>query len=95
MFRSQDKFESRPSCLGNIYLILVVSYVLVYGFIGLRFVNKNNALRGVKTEETRKGNLLGGAQGYLGGIFGDTSLTQIQGKVWTNLRKYKNKLRKA
>ena len=52
------------------------------------------AQSGVKTEEIRKGRILGGVQGYLEGIFGDPSLTQIQGKTWKNLNKYKKNLRK-
>ena len=36
---------------------------------------------GVKTEEIRKGRILGGVQGYLEGIFGDPSLTKIPGKT--------------
>ena len=38
-------------------------------------------LSGVKTEEIRKGRILGGVQGYLEGIFGDPSLTRIPGKT--------------
>ena len=36
---------------------------------------------GVKTEEIRKGRILGGVQGYLEGIFGDPSLTKITGQT--------------
>ena len=35
----------------------------------------------------RKGRILGGVQGYLEGIFGDPSLTKIQGTTNENLGK--------
>ncbi len=41
---------------------------------------------GVKTEEIRKGRILGGVQGYLEGIVGDPSLTQIKGTTTKSLR---------
>ena len=50
---------------------------------------------GVKTEEIRKGRILGGVQGYLEGIFEDPSLTQILGKTHKNLRKTKKNLRQT
>ena len=36
---------------------------------------------GVKTEKIGKERILGGVQGYLEGIFGDPSLTKMQGKT--------------
>ena len=51
-------------------------------------------IRGVKTEDIRKGRILGRFEGYLEGIFGNPSLTKIPGKTWTNLRTYKNNIRK-
>ena len=50
------------------------------------------SISGVKTEKIRKGRILGGVQGYLEGIFGDPSLTQILGKAKKILRKYKKNL---
>ena len=38
-------------------------------------------ISGVKTETIRKGRIFGGIQSYLEGIFGDPSLTKIQGKT--------------
>ena len=37
----------------------------------------------------------GGFKGYLEGMFGEPSLTQIQGKTNENLRTYKNNIRKT
>ena len=45
------------------------------------FVSFEWVYTGVKTEKIRKGRILGGVQGYLEGIFGDPSLTKIQGKT--------------
>ena len=50
---------------------------------------------GVKTDKICKGRIFGGVQGYLEGIFGDPSLTKIQGKTKKNLRKYKKNRRKT
>ena len=49
---------------------------------------------GGQNRENRQGKDLGGVQGYLEGIFGNPSLTQIQGKTNKNLRKTKKNLRK-
>jgi len=43
-------------------------------------------------KSTREG--FGGVKGYLEGIFGNPSLTKIQGKTNKNLRKKKESLRK-
>ena len=54
------------------------------GFVGRSPVCVCSAVSpssGVKTEEIRKGRILGGVQGYLEDISGDPSLTKFQGKA--------------
>ena len=50
---------------------------------------------GVKTEKNRKGRILGRFKGYLEGIFGDPSLTKIQGKTIQITENIRNTLEKT
>ena len=56
--------------------------------------NTNPPSTGVKTEKIDKGRIWGGVKGYLEGIFGNPSLTTIQGKTNKNQRKTKQKTEK-
>ena len=58
-------------------------------------IDKSRSYTGVKTEEIRKGRILGGVQGYLECIFGDPSLTKNLGKTQKIVRKYKKSVRKT
>ena len=63
----------------SLLLLFFVTRALGYFKTAILSSSKSvHGISGVKTEEIRKGRILGGVQGSLEGIFGDPSLTQIQ-----------------